>query len=130
MPHARAILAAHDLWQQAQRPLILVGNGVIRAQAAPALAAFARQRQIPVVHTFMSKGMVHDDDPHGIGRGLSQWHDGIRSPFGGFKRSGYGRERSSCGLHAFINIQTVWNGAPQAASATELASEYREKNHR
>ena len=50
------------LMRQAQRPVILVGNGAIRAHAAAEVAAFARHLQIPVVHTFMGKGIVRDDD--------------------------------------------------------------------
>jgi acetolactate synthase-1/2/3 large subunit len=41
---------------QATNPMILVGNGAIRAHASEALTKFATQFNIPVANTFMGKG--------------------------------------------------------------------------
>ncbi len=49
---------AVKLIQEAENPLILAGNGVIRTRSEAALQAFSKALNIPVVNTFMAKGIV------------------------------------------------------------------------
>lgn len=46
-----------------RHPVILAGNGVIRGGAHDAVKSFAKQMHIPVLHTFMAKGIMSDSDP-------------------------------------------------------------------
>ncbi len=56
---ARAI----DLIGKCTRPLLLAGNGVLRGSATEAVRRFARRVDIPVIHTFMAKGVMPDSEP-------------------------------------------------------------------
>lgn len=58
---------ALTLIANAQRPLILAGNGVIRHQAQGELMRFAEAFHIPVVNTFMAKGVIPFKHPLAIG---------------------------------------------------------------
>lgn len=57
---------------KAKNPLILVGNGAIRAHASEALTEFATRLDIPVVNTFMGKGVIPYTHP------LALWTTGLQ----------------------------------------------------
>ncbi len=57
---------------QATNPLILVGNGAIRAQASDAVTQFATEMNIPVANTFMGKGVIPYTHP------LALWSVGLQ----------------------------------------------------
>jgi tartronate-semialdehyde synthase len=62
-PNPRAIEAALELLDRAERPLILAGGGVIIAEAAADLVALAEELEIPVSPTLMGKGAIPEDHP-------------------------------------------------------------------
>jgi acetolactate synthase-1/2/3 large subunit len=66
-PQARELLKAADLIRNAISPVVLAGNGVVRARAAPALREFCRATGIAVAETFMGKGVIDAYDPHALG---------------------------------------------------------------
>jgi acetolactate synthase I/II/III large subunit len=66
-PAARELLKAADIIRGALNPVALAGNGVIRADAAPALREFVRATGIPVAETFMGKGVMDADDTKMLG---------------------------------------------------------------
>jgi acetolactate synthase I/II/III large subunit len=77
--HLNRVYAAFDSIEraatainQAQNPLILVGNGAIRSQASLALTEFASQLNLPVANTFMAKGAISYTHP------LALWAVGLQ----------------------------------------------------
>ncbi|MCP2731256.1 acetolactate synthase large subunit [Limnofasciculus baicalensis] len=75
----RSIGKAAVAISKAKNPLILVGNGAIRANASEMLTEFATRLNIPVVNSFMGKGMIPYTHP------LSLWTVGLQQ-----------RDRVSC----------------------------------
>lgn len=58
MADSKLIKKSALIIQAAKKPLILVGNGAVRANATKSVQYFAEHYQIPVVNTFMAKGVV------------------------------------------------------------------------
>lgn len=83
----RSITTAANAISKAKNPLILVGNGTIRAEASEALTEFATHFKIPVANTFMGKGLIPYTHP------LALWTVGLQQ-----------RDRISC---AFDNADLV-----------------------
>src|SRR5687768_10447943 len=54
---------ALDMLEQAERPLIVAGGGIINADASELLVEFAEVTGIPVIPTLMGWGAIPDDHP-------------------------------------------------------------------
>ena len=70
--HPRQIKAAIELIEAAERPVLYVGGGVIRAGAASELRAFAETANVPVVTTLMARGAFPDS--HHLALGMPGMH--------------------------------------------------------
>jgi len=62
-PTTSQIEQAAQLLNKSKAPLILAGNGIIRARATGPFRKFLVEAKIPVAHTFMGKGALPDNDP-------------------------------------------------------------------
>jgi len=66
---------AMALLNQAERPLIVAGGGIINADASALLVEFSELTGIPVIPTLMGWGCIPDDHPHMAGMvGLQTSH--------------------------------------------------------
>jgi acetolactate synthase I/II/III large subunit len=66
-PSPEELRAALKLIGEAERPVVLAGNGVVRTGAAPALRAFVYSTGIGAAETFMGKGALDYEDPRALG---------------------------------------------------------------
>jgi tartronate-semialdehyde synthase len=74
-PGRKAIRKAIDLLQEAERPVIVAGGGVISADASEILVSFAEVTGTPVIPTLMGWGAIPDDHPLHAGMvGLQTQH--------------------------------------------------------
>ncbi|MDO8428904.1 MAG: acetolactate synthase large subunit [Candidatus Diapherotrites archaeon] len=60
-PQETDLRTAVELISKAKTPIVLIGNGVIRNKASQQLRKFIEINQLPVVNTYMSKGVVPND---------------------------------------------------------------------
>ena len=66
-PHAKQIREAAKLITAASKPVLYVGGGVIRGEAAAQLLELAELTGIPVVTTLMARGAFPDSHPQHLG---------------------------------------------------------------
>jgi acetolactate synthase-1/2/3 large subunit len=59
----RELTQAKDLLAKAERPLLIVGHGVLLAEAWEEVREFARQERIPVISTLLGIGVFESNDP-------------------------------------------------------------------
>ena len=71
-PHSRQIEEAVRMIAAAERPVLYVGGGVIKADASAELIAFAEMTGVPVVTTLMARGAF--PDAHELHMGMPGMH--------------------------------------------------------
>jgi len=81
-PPQERVEAAAAMISEARNPMILAGNGVVRAKAWKHLADFAEKLNIPVANTFMAKGVVpFANNPLALGSAGLQAKDYVKCGF-------------------------------------------------
>jgi len=66
-PHSRQVREAARMMMAAQRPVLYVGGGVIKAGASADLLALAEMTGMPVVTTLMARGAFPSSHPQNLG---------------------------------------------------------------
>ncbi|PRY61308.1 acetolactate synthase large subunit [Knoellia remsis] len=74
-PHSKQIREAARLIAAAERPVLYVGGGVIRADAAEEVRQFVELTRIPVVTTLMARGALPDS--HELHLGMPGMHGSV-----------------------------------------------------
>jgi acetolactate synthase-1/2/3 large subunit len=83
-PHGKQVREAAKLIAEAKRPVLYVGGGVIKADAASELAALVELTRIPVVTTLMARGAFPDS--HELHLGMPGMHGSVAA-VGGLQKS-------------------------------------------
>lgn len=66
-PHGKQVAAAAEMILNAEKPILYVGGGVIRAGASKELMRLAKLIGAPVTTTLMARGAYPDTDPQHLG---------------------------------------------------------------
>ncbi len=66
-PSPEQVARAVEVLDSARAPVVLAGHGASRDHATEALIRFSEHLNIPVVTTFMGKGVFPDDHPNALG---------------------------------------------------------------
>ncbi len=81
VPPVDKITQAAEIISNARYPLVMAGNGVVRARADAALVAFAEKLNLPVATTFMAKGSIPFSHQLSLGTVGLQAHDYVACGF-------------------------------------------------
>jgi len=65
-PDGPSLDRVRDLLADADRPIVIAGNGAVRTDASDRLRAFAEAYDLPVAATYMGKGAVSDADDYSL----------------------------------------------------------------
>jgi len=81
VPPDEKIAQAAKLINEAKYPIIMAGNGIIRANSAAELVTLAEKLNMPVATTFMAKGVIPFSHPLSLGAVGLQSHDYVSCGF-------------------------------------------------